>query len=297
MRGSDYAELRALVAVADHRAFGRAAAHLGVSPSALSQTIRRLEERLGVRLLNRTTRSVAPTESGETLLARVRPLFAELDAVVDTVSAQPDHPSGRLRINTTRLAATHHIAPVLGRFLTAWPDIKLDLVVEDRLVDIVAGGFDAGVRLGERVEKDMIAIPIGGDVRMRVVASRDYLTRHGEPLSPRDLNAHRCINYRQPTDQSVYRWEFERDGEKLEVSVDGALTVNAPELVLPAVLDGLGFAYLFEHLIGDLIQTGRLVSVLDDWTPPFPGFYLYYTSRRQMPPALRAFIDVMRATP
>jgi DNA-binding transcriptional LysR family regulator len=291
MRGSDYAELRSFAAIVEHGSFARAAAQLHVSPSALSQTLRGLETRLGVRLLNRTTRSVAPTEAGSRLLERLQPALADLDAAVADVTALRDRPSGTLRINSTRIAALHHLGPMIGPFLQAYPDITLDLVVEDRLVDIVGTRFDAGVRLGEKVEKDMVAVRLGGDLRMMVVGSPDYVEAHGRPKTPRDLRAHRCINFRWPTDGSFYRWEFERGNEEIEALVSGPLIVNDPELALAGALDGVGLAYLFEHTVGPHLAAGRLVHVLKEWSPPFPGFYLYYPGRRQMPPPLRAFID------
>jgi len=291
MRGSDYAELRVFVAIAEHGSFARAAAQLQVSPSALSQTMRGLETRLGVRLLNRTTRSVAPTEAGTRLLERLLPALADLDGAVADVAALRDRPSGMLRINSTRIAALHHLAPLIGPFLKAYPEITLDIVIDDRLVDIVGGRFDAGIRLGEKVEKDMVAVRIGGDLRLMVIAAPDYVEAHGRPKTPRDLQSHRCINFRWPTDGSFYRWEFERGTEELEALVSGPLIVNDPELALAAALDGVGLAYLFEHHVGPFVAAGRLVHLLKEWSPPFPGFYLYYPGRRQMPPALRAFID------
>jgi DNA-binding transcriptional LysR family regulator len=291
MRGSDYAELRAFAAIAEHGSFARAAAQLAVSPSALSQTIRGLETRLGVRLLNRTTRSVAPTEAGTRLLARLQPALADLDGAVADLAAARGRPSGTLRINSTRIAALHHLAPAVGPFLKAYPEITLDIVIDDRLVDIVGSRFDAGIRLGEKVEKDMVAVRIGGDLRMLVVGSPDYVEAHGRPKTPRDLQSHRCINFRWPTDGSFYRWEFERGNEEIEALVSGPLIVNDPELALAGALDGVGLAYLFEHTVGPHLAAGRLVHVLKEWSPPFPGFYLYYPGRRQMPPPLRAFID------
>jgi DNA-binding transcriptional LysR family regulator len=285
MRGSDYADLRAFAAIAERGSFARAASHIGVSPSALSQTIRGLEERLGIRLLNRTTRSVAPSEAGARLLARLLPAMAELDAAVADVTTLRDTPSGLLRINATRIAAVHYLAPLVGPFHRAYPD------VEDRLVDIVAGRYDAGIRLGEMVEKDMIAVKLTGDLEMMVVAAPAYLDRAGTPKTPRELRGHRCINFRWPTAGGLYRWEFERGDEKLEAAVDGPLIVNEPDIAVRAALDGVGIAYLFDHQVRPLIEAGRLVRLLQEWTPPFPGFYLYYPSRRQAPPVLRAFID------
>ncbi|QQP95587.1 LysR family transcriptional regulator [Lysobacter enzymogenes] len=295
MRGSDYAELRAFAAIAEHGSFVRAAAHLGLSPSALSQTIRTLEERLGVRLLNRTTRSVAPSEAGARLLAKLRPALDDLDAAVAQVRDERDTPAGLLRINASRIAAVQHIAPLLGEFHARYPDIVVDLVTDDRLVDIVAGRFDAGVRLGEMVEQDMVTVRLGGDAEMMVVGAPEYLQRNGVPRDPRELRKHRCVNFRWPTDGSLYHWEFERAAangpEKLEAAVEGPLIVTEPEVALRAVLDGIGLAYLFDFHVREALAAGRLQRVLAEWTPAFPGFYLYYPSRRQMPAPLRAFVD------
>jgi len=225
------------------------------------------------------------------LLERLLPALADLDGAVADVAALRDRPSGMLRINSTRIAALHHLAPLIGPFLKAYPEITLDIVIDDRLVDIVGGRFDAGIRLGEKVEKDMVAVRIGGDLRLMVIAAPDYVEAHGRPKTPRDLQSHRCINFRWPTDGSFYRWEFERGTEALEALVTGPLIVNDPELALAAALDGVGLAYLFEHHVGPFVAAGRLVHLLKEWSPPFPGFYLYYPGRRQMPPALRAFID------
>ena len=296
MRGSDHFELRAFVAVVEHGNFARAAAQLGLSASALSQTIRHLEERLGIRLLNRTTRSVAPSDAGIRFLSRLRPALADLDAAVDDVTSLRDTPSGLLRINATRIAAIECLAPLIGPFHRIYPDIELDILVEDRLVDIVAERFDAGIRLNEMVEKDMVSVRLGGDVEMMVVAARSYLDRFGAPETPRDLRNHRCINLRWPTDGSLYHWEFERGDETLKAAVDGPLTVNEPDVALRAALDGVGIAYLFDHQVRPLIARGELVHLLKEWTPPFPGFHLYYPSRRQMQPALRAFVDFLQET-
>ncbi|CAI1603367.1 D-malate degradation protein R [Serratia ficaria] len=294
MRGSEFAELRAFAAIVEHGSFARAAAQLGMSASALSQTLRNLESRLGLRLLNRTTRSVAPTEAGAQMLARLLPAIAEIDAAVEQAVNQRQQPTGRLRLNVTRVAALHCLAPMIGPFHRQYPDITLDLNVEDRLVDIVAGGFDAGVRLHEKLPKDMVAIKLGGDLRMRVVASPDYLARHGRPQTPRELRDHRCLNCRWPTSGTLYRWEFERDGEALEVVVAGPVIVDEPEILVQAALDGVGIAYLFEHQVAAGLAEGRLLPLLEAWSPPFPGFYLYYPANRQMPRPLRAFIDFAR---
>ncbi|HVZ02178.1 MAG TPA: LysR family transcriptional regulator [Dongiaceae bacterium] len=291
MRGSDYAELRAFATIAEQGSFARAAAQMQVSPSAVSQTLRGLETRLGVRLLNRTTRSVAPTEAGTRLLERLLPAMAEFDAAIADVKALSGRPSGTLRINCPRTAAIHVLAPLIGPFLKAYPDITLDIVTEEKLVDIVAARFDAGIRLGEKVERDMVAVRFGGDLEMLAVGSPDYFARHGKPKTPRDLKAHRCINTRWPTDGSLYRWEFERGTEELEAAVTGPLIVNEPDVAVRAAVDGVGIAYLFRYQIQAALAAGKLVTVLEEWTPPFPGFYLYYPGRRQMPPPLRAFID------
>ena len=295
MRGSEYADLKAFAAIAEQGSFARAAAQLNVTPSALSQTIRGLETRLGVRLLNRTTRSVAPSEAGERLLARMLPAIADLEAAIDDVRALRDRPSGVLRINCSRVAALDRLAPMIGGFLKAHPEIALDIVTDDRLVDIVAGRFDAGIRLGEMVEKDMVAVRLGGELRMIVVAAPSYLERYGTPGNPRDLKSHRCINFRMATDGGLYRWEFERDKEKLEVAVRGPLTVMEPDVARDALVEGIGIGYFFEHRVQALLRAGKLVHILKEWSPPFPGFYLYYPGRRQMPPALRAFIDFAAA--
>ncbi|SQI33445.1 D-malate degradation protein R [Serratia plymuthica] len=288
MRGSEFAELRAFAAIVEHGSFARAAVHLGMTASALSQTLRNLESRLGLRLLNRTTRSVAPTDAGAQMLARLLPAIAEIDAAVEQAVNQRQQPTGRLRLNVTRIAAMHFLAPLIAPFHRQYPDILLDLNVEDRLVDIVAGGFDAGVRLYEKLEKDMVAIKLGGDLRMRVVASPAYLARHGQPQAPHELRQHLCLNFRWPTNGNLYRWEFERDGEKLDIAVEGPVIVDEPEILVRAALDSVGIAYLFEHQVAAALADGRLVPLLDVWTPPFPGFYLYYPANRQMPRPLRA---------
>jgi len=293
MRGSEFADLRAFAAIVEHGSFARAAAHLGVSPSALSQTIRGLETRLGVRLLNRTTRSVAPSAAGTRLLERLAPAMAEFDAAVADVKAIRGTPSGLLRINCPRTAALHVLGPLIGPFLKAYPEITLDIMTEERLVDIVAGRFDAGIRLGEKVEQDMVAVKFGGELEMMVVGAPDYFARHGKPKTPRDLQAHRCINTRWPTDGSLYRWEFERGAEKLEAAVTGPLIVNEPDVAVQAAVYGVGLAFLFRYQVQSQLAAGKLVHVLKDWSPPFPGFYLYYPSRRQMPSSLRAFVDFL----
>ena len=294
MRGSDYAELRAFAAVAEAASFSRAARRLGVSPSALSQTLRGLEERLGVRLLNRTTRSVTPTEAGERLLDRLRPLFAEFDQAVQEVNRFRDAPAGRLRINVPRFAAAHLVGPVLGRFHRAHPGVELEVVVDDTITDIVAGRFDAGIRLGETLERDMVAVPLTGALELAAVAAPEYFAQHGVPESPADLHRHRCLRFRWPGGGDLYRWEFEKGGREIVLAVDGPLVVNDAALMLQAALGGVGIAYLLDRQAEADVAAGRLQRVLRDWSPRFPGFYLYHPGRRQTPPALRAFIDVLR---
>lgn len=292
MRPSEFGELRAFAAVVRHGAFTRAAAHLGVSPSALSQTVRALEERLGARLLHRTTRSVAPTEAGARLAERLLPVLDDLDAAA-SLGAAAGAPAGTLRINATT-AARPVLARVVAPFLRRHPAIVLELTVEDRFVDIVAEGCDAGVRLAEHLHRDMVGVAFGGDLRMAVVASPAYLAARGTPLHPRDLARHACLGLRRATDGSPYRWEFDRDGAALRVAVEGPLLCHDPAIRLRAALDGLGLAYVFEHEAEEALADGRLVRVLADWTPPYPGCVLYYPSRRHAPPPLRAFVDFLR---
>jgi len=294
MRGSDFAELRAFMAVVERRSFVRAADHLGLSASALSQTIRQLETRLGVRLLNRTTRSVAPTAAGARLHERLAPLVQDMDTAVAEAVASMGRAAGTLRINTLGMAAKQLIAPRLGRFHAAYPDVVLDIVVDEHLSDIVAGGFDAGIRVGERLEKDMVAIRLTPDHPMRAVASPDYLARHGEPKEPADLHRHSCINWRFPGSGAVYRWPLERKGKKLEMAVAGPVVSNFQDVMDEAALQGLGILYSYDdEPVRKLIEAGRLKRVLADWSPTVPGIFLYYSSRRLPTPALKGFIDCL----
>jgi DNA-binding transcriptional LysR family regulator len=294
MRGSDFAELKAFVAVVERQSFARAAEHLGLSPSALSQTIRQLEGRIGARLLNRTTRSVAPSASGELLYSRVAPLFREMAVAVAEASEATGQISGTLRINTLGIAARTIIAPRLSRFHQAHPDVVLDIVVDDALADIVVGRFDAGIRVGNRLEKDMIAIRLTPDLNMVAVASPDYLARRGIPKTPADLHRHSCINWRLQMDGRYYRWEFEKKGQRLEVAVDGPVVTNHADIGIAAALNGLGIAYHFEQDgVSDLLAQGRLVQVLADWSISRPGLFLYYPSRQHRPAVLGAFIDCL----
>lgn len=294
MRGSEFAELKAFAAVVERASFARAAEHLGLSPSALSQTIRQLEARLAVRLLNRTTRSVAPTTAGARLHERIAPLFRDMDDAVAEASASAGQTSGTLRINTLGMAAHQLIAPRLERFHRAHPDVVLEIVVDDALNDIVAGRFDAGIRVGARLERDMIAVRLTPDVKMIAVASPDYLARSGTPRLPVDLHQHACINWRLQADGRLYRWAFEKRGKRQEVAVDGPLITNQSHLGVAAALQGLGILYAFDHdLIDEALADGRLVQVLADWSVTRPGLFLYYPNRRHSQAALRAFIGCL----
>jgi len=294
MRGSEYAELKAFAAVVERASFARAAEHLGLSPSALSQTIRQLESRLGARLLNRTTRSVAPSASGELLYKRIAPLFREMDAAVAEASEATGRVSGTLRINTLGIAARNVIGPRLSRFHRAYPEVLLDIVVDDALADIVAGRFDAGIRMGGRLEKDMIAVRLTPDLDMVAVASPDYLARRGIPKTPAELHRHACINWRLQMDGRHYRWEFEKRGKRLEVAVDGPVVTNHADVGIAAALNGLGIAYHFKRDgVAELVAQGRLVQVLSDWSISRPGLFLYYPNRQHRPALLGAFIDCL----
>jgi DNA-binding transcriptional LysR family regulator len=287
-------DLLAFRAVARERSFTRAAAQIGISPSALSHRIRGLEERLGLRLLTRTTRSVAPTQAGERLISTVGPRFDEIEAELAALSELREKPAGTIRITTTGHAAETILWPALSRLLPDYPDIQVELDVNTGFVDIVAERFDAGVRLGETIARDMVAVPIGPDLRMAAAASSSYLTGRKPPRSPQDLAEHNCINLRFPTLGGLYAWEFEKDGRALNVRVEGQLIVNDPVLARQAALDGNGIAYLLEdHLLAD-IEAGRLRRLLDDWTPPFPGYHLYYPSRRQQSPAFALLVEALR---
>jgi DNA-binding transcriptional LysR family regulator len=293
MRRPDLADMNALLAVAERRSFAKAAAHLGISRSRLSETIRGLEERLGVRLLNRTTRSVAPTQAGERLLARLRPLLDDFDAALDSINAFRDKPAGLLRLTVPPPVASLMLAPLLARFLAEYPAISLEISADAALTDIVANRFDAGIRPGERVERDMIAVRIGGEVRSVVVAAPDYLARHPRPTTPRDLEAHDCIMFRLPSG-AVFPWPFEKKGQRLEAAVSGRLTVNDAELSIRAALDGVGVLYTALDFVAPLIEAGRLVALLEDWQTRSAALFLYYPSRRQVPAPLQAFIEFLR---
>ncbi len=286
-------DLTAFAAIVAHRSFRKAADELGLSPSTLSHMMRALEARLGVRLLHRTTRSVSPTQAGEQLAAHLNPILHDLDSALAGVTAFHGRPAGRLRINASEPAARLLLRSVVPTFLRRCPDMALDLVTEGRLVDIVAEGFDAGVRLGEAVPQDMIAVRFGGEVRFVVVVAPHYLARHEAPQTPDDLQRHACIRVRLPSGKP-YRWEFERHGQELTLDVPGPLTLDHPELMLEAAAAGLGIAYVADRSALPFIERGMLVTVLDDWCPPIPGLFLYYPGRRHVPPGLRVFIDVLK---
>ena len=294
MQRASLDDLRALVAVGRERSFTKAAAKLGVSQSALSQTIRQLEARLGLRLLTRTTRSVSPTEAGERLLRTVEPRFEEIDAELGAVAELREKPAGTIRITATEYAIDSILLPKLTRLLRNYPDIKVEMIVDYGLSDIVAERYDAGVRSGEQVAKDMIAVRIGPDLRMAVVGAPSYFKAHSEPKKPQELIGHSCINLRLPTHHSLYAWEFEKGSRELKVRVDGQLTFNATAQLLGAALAGLGLAYVPEGMVQAHITKGRLARVLDEWCPPYSGYHLFYPSRRQSSAAFSLVVDALR---
>lgn len=291
----DYlSDLTAFLEVARTRSFTRAAATLGVSQSALSQTIAGLETRLGTRLLTRTTRSVAPTEAGERLLTRLAPHFDSIAIELSALNELRDKPAGLIRLTSSELAASVCLWPVLKSFLPLYPDIKVELQIDGNLTNIVAERFDAGVRLGEQIEKDMIAVRIGPDLRMAAIASPDYLARHPAPRTPYDLAAHNCINLRLPTLGGLYAWEFEKDKRPLNIRVEGQLAFNDSRWVVKAAESGFGIGFLPEQHVSDALADGRLARVLEEWCPPFPGFHIYYPSRRQPTAAFTLLVEALR---
>jgi DNA-binding transcriptional LysR family regulator len=293
MVASNLGALSVFLTVAEERSFTGAAKRLGVSPSAVSHSMRELEEDMGVRLLSRTTRSVAPTGPGEQLLARLRPAFTDIREALGQVSGLRNKPAGRVRLLVPRLATQVVLAPKLGEFARDYPDIVLDVTTDDSRMDIVAEGFDAGIHFGEYIEKDMIAVRVSPDVRPVIVGSPRYLRSHTRPKLPRDLIRHRCINFRHG-DAGLYRWEFEKGRKSLSVAVSGPLIVDDLGLVIRAAIDGVGLAYMLEEDAAPHLANGGLVRLLEDWCQPFPGFFLYYPSRRQQPAALSALIDSFR---
>lgn len=294
MQRASLDDLAAFARVARLCSFTRAAAALGTSVSNLSHTIRRLETRLGCRLLQRNSRSVSATEAGQALLATLGPALGSIEDALEALDLGRDSVSGTLRITTTRQAYDWVVRPILPAFTAAHPDATVEVLIEYGFRDIVADGFDAGIRLGEKLEQDMVALKVGPDLRMAVVASPAYLARYGTPGHPGDLIRHRCINYRMVAAGTVYAWEFEQCGKAFEVRVPGPVIFNDPALMLECALDGLGVAYLAESETDPFIQDGRLTQMLPGWTQPFPGFHIYYSSRQQMRPILAAFLKAAR---
>lgn len=287
-------DLLAFLAVARERSFTRAAAKLGLSQSALSQIVRALEQRLGVRLLNRTTRSVAPTQAGEQLLQNIGPKFDEMDVELAALSELREKPAGTLRITAIEYAADTILMPALAKLLPKYPDIKVEVITDYGLSNIVADRYDAGIRLGEQVANDMVAVRIGPDFRMVVVGAPSYFSSRKRPRTPQDLTGHNCITLRLPTYGGIYAWEFEKNGRELNVRVDGQLVFNGVASIFNAALNGLGLAYLPEDLVRTDVSEGRLVKVLSDWCAPFSGYHLYYPSRHQRSPALAVLVDALR---
>lgn len=287
-------DLAAFVRVARLRSFTRAATELGVSNSMLSYTIKRLEQRLGIALLQRTSRSVAPTEAGERLLLTLEPALDAIEDSLDRLNRDSGRISGTLRMTSTRQAYEAVIRPLLPAFVETYPDAAVEVSIDFGFRDIVADRFDAGIRLGEKIQQDMVAVRVGPDLCMAVVASPAYLARHAAPKNPEDLAHHRCINYRMMSTQKRYAWEFERNQRPLSIAVEGPLTFNDPALMLDAALAGLGVAYVLEREVSAHVEAGRLVRLLKKWTTPFPGFFLYYPSRRQVSPVLAAFVRLLR---
>jgi DNA-binding transcriptional LysR family regulator len=295
VRSTEFAELSALVAVAQERSFRRAAVKLNLTPSTLSHSLRSLEERLGVRLLVRTTRTVAPTEAGQALLDQIAPAFASIVAAVEGVNEFRDRPHGVVRLNVPMTAAITLLTPIFGAFARELPDVTLEVTVNEGFVDIIKGGFDAGIRIGEDLEQDMTAVRLTRDFRTAVVASPAYFEQRALPQSPYDLHAHRCIGYRLHGSGALFRWEFTRDGKQLTVAVAGPLILDSHELIIAAALDGVGLACVLEEAVADHLANGRLVRVLDEWCEPYPGFHLYYPMHRQGSRSLKALVDMLRA--
>ena len=293
MARDEFGVLTAFVAVAEERSFTRAAKRLGVSPSALSHALRGLEERLGVRLLARTTRSVATTEAGEQLFGRLRPALGDIHQAFAEVSGLRDRLAGRVRLLLPRSAAMIALVPKLAQFARDYPDVVLDVTTDNSRVDLVAAGFDAGIEIGEFIQKDMVAVRVSEDLRAAIVASPRYFASHPPPRHPRDLLNHTCINFRQGS-RGTYRWEFDKGKQSLAVAVNGPLIVDDAEIQVRAALDGVGVVWTLEHYAAPFVSAGRLVRVLEGWCAPFPGYFLYYPSRRQQPAALTALIKTLR---
>jgi DNA-binding transcriptional LysR family regulator len=294
MYREDWGSLAAFAIVAEERSFTRAAARLGVSPSALSHTMRRLEERLRIQLLARSTRSVSTTQAGERLLARLGPAIEEISGAVEDLGRLLERPSGHVRITASRSAARMVVAPALPRFTESYPEIVVEILVDPALTNIVARRFDAGIRLGESLDKDVVAVPVTGQLRMAVVGSPRYFASHPAPSTPQDLRKHRCINFRLPSAGTLYKWEFEKARHSVEVGVEGPFISDDEGMIVDAAVTGVGLAYVIEDHVASHLRAGALSRVLEDWCPPFPGFFLYYPGRRQVSPALAVFIDAIR---
>lgn len=295
MARDELSVLSAFLTVAQERSFTRAARQLGVSPSALSHAIKGLEEQVGLRLLARTTRSVAPTDAGDQLIARLAPALTDIREGIGQLAGLRDRPSGRVRLVVSPLAASMVVAPKLGAFARKYPDVVLDITTTNKMrLDLVAGHFDAGIHLGEFIERDMIAVRVSKDQRAAIVGSPSYFEAHPKPKSPRDLTRHRCLNFRHGSGET-YRWEFDKGKQSLVVGVDGPLIVDDVQLLIRAALDGVGLTFMMEEHAAPFLASGQLVRVLEDWCPPFPGYFLYYPSRKQQPAALAALIDTLRA--
>ena len=294
MRREELSDLAVFLAVAEARSFTRAAAKLGTSQSAISQIVRRLEANMGVKLLTRNTRNVAPTDAGEQLVQTLRPAFDDIDARLSALSALRERPSGTVRLTSSRHAAETILWPAVSRLLAEYPDVKVEISVDSHLTDIIGDRFDAGVRLGEQIAKDMIAVRIGGELRMAVVGAPDYFATHGTPQTPQELTHHRCINIRLATQGGLYAWEFGQDGHEFNVRVDGPLVLNDVPMILNAAAEGIGLACVMEDQADAYLKGGRLVRVLADWCPPFSGYHLYYPDRRQLPPAFALLVSALR---
>jgi DNA-binding transcriptional LysR family regulator len=296
--GDQLGPLAAFAIVADERSFTKAAVRLGVSRSAVSHSVQALEERLGLRLLARTTRTVAPTEAGERLLAELRPALFDIQAALTELGQLRAKPAGTVRLIAPPMVLATILSPKLKKFARDYPDVALDVTSEDDTRgDLVAGRFDAGIHLGEFLQRDMVAVKVTGEQRAAVVAAPSYFASHPKPKTPRELTVHRCLRYRMGAHGAVYRWEFEKRGKPVAVSVTGPLTVTDVEFMIRAALDGVGLAYTLEEYVAEDVLRGRLVRVLEDWCPPFDGYFLYYPTRRHQPPALQALVDALRIGP
>jgi DNA-binding transcriptional LysR family regulator len=285
--------LSAFLTVAEERSFTRAAKQLNISTSGLSHAIRRLEEQIGVRLLTRTTRSVSPTDAGEQLIAHLRPALADIRGTLTNLAGMQTRPVGRIRLLCPRLATSTVLAPKIGQFARQYPDVELDITTDDARVDLVSAGYDAGIQFGEYIAQDMVAVRVSPDLRPAVVGAPSYFASHPKPTSPRDLLDHQCIRFRH-RGESVYKWELEHGNQSLAIAVNGPLTLDDLDLVIQAALDGAGLTWVAEDRVAEHLASGALVRVLEDWCAPFPGFFLYYPSRKQQPAALAALIETLR---